>query len=120
MDDSIELTACYYCGMVADSTDHVPPLTVRNRLAAAGLMDRYPFRTVPCCRECNSALGPRAPFSLMERKRWVKAWIRRRYAKYLKIPPWEDNEIGHLGPVLQGYVLAGIERQRVVLERLRW
>jgi hypothetical protein len=111
---------CFYCGVVADTEDHVPPRTVRPILLAEGLADRYPFIEVPCCRECNSVLGARCVWTLPERKRFIKKALRRRYRKWLAVPDWSESEIGRLGPMLQRAVLHGLAMRDLTLERLRF
>jgi hypothetical protein len=105
---------------VADSVDHVPPRAARPQIIALGLASRYPFQEVPACRECNSALGYAGPWHLAQRKVWIKRWLRRRYAKYLRIPMWTDSELGRLGPQFQQFVIAGLARKAEVEHRLRW
>lgn len=118
--DAVALRPCYYCGLVANTIDHVPPLVARPHIAALGLKGRYPFVTVPACHECNSGLGARALWTIPARKRWVKQWLTKRYRKYLNLPAWDDGELSRLGLNLRGHVLAGLEKQRVIRERLRW
>jgi 5-methylcytosine-specific restriction endonuclease McrA len=100
-DDST--TACFYCGLVADSLDHVPPQAARPAIVAFGLAARSPFRIVPCCRECNSAMGFHAPWTLEARKRWITTWIARR-----------------LGPMLPSFVRAGLAKPALIRSRLAW
>ena len=111
---------CVYCGLVADTIDHVPPSSIRPSLIAAGLARRYPFVEVPACRECNVLLGASHGLTVPERKRYLKRRLRSRYAKYLRVPDWNDYELGHLGPNLQRYIAAGLEKRRVAEDRLRW
>ena len=116
----ITLTPCTYCGLPASTTDHVPPITARPRIAALGLARRYPNVEVPACHECNCALLGTRGWSVRERKAIIKERLQHRYAKHLRIPPWTDNELAQLGPNLQMYVGGGLEKQRVVKDRLRW
>lgn len=108
---------CYYCGVIADTKDHVPPLSVRSRLITLGI-DRWTFVEVPACRECNNALGARSLFTLTERKRYMKAWLLRRYKRYLNLPEWTDAELGRMGPTLQSHVLQQIIIADVTRKRL--
>lgn len=115
-----ELTPCHYCGIVADSVDHVPPSVARPHIIAFGLLGYYRFTTVPACRECNSALNHLAPWTLGARKEWVKRWLRQRYAKYLRIPDWQEEEIKKKGPTLQRYIRDGLEIRNLTRKRIQW
>ena len=86
MVETADLPRCHYCGVIATSIDHVPPLSVRAMLAGSGAIENYAIKDVPACHECNSAIGANAPFHLVDRKRIAKNHIRRKYARYLRIP----------------------------------
>ena len=114
-------TPCYYCGELATTVDHVPPLSARPNILAFGLAGRYPFTEVPACRDCNCCgLNDRALWTLASRRRFVKQWLRRRYRKYLRIPEWDESEIGRLGPAMQRYVLHGLAMKEQIERRLAW
>ena len=112
------MAACYYCGAPGTTIDHVPPKTARDRLIALGR--HFTPVELPACSECNSAIGARALWTASERKAFVKRWLRQRYAKYLRIPPWTESELAPLGDQLRGYILASIERQRQIRARISW
>ena len=63
---------CYYCGLRADSIDHIPAISTAYSLGADRL-DRKGFRLwkVMCCRECNSCLSDRFILSPERRGRWL-------------------------------------------------
>ncbi len=100
--------ACAYCGSVADTRDHIPPIVARKKLEELGIANRYVFTEVWCCRECNSLLNCRALWTVEQRKKWIKQQLRRRYAKYLKIPDWGDSELMALRPLLQQHTIHGL------------
>lgn len=112
------LSACYYCGQVAETVDHVPPKTLRDRMTSEGIA--FKAVEVAACKECNSALGPRPLLTLPARKDFVKAWIRRRYRRYLAIAHWPDDDLAELGPNLSGYVRASIVKRAIIKDRLAW
>lgn len=120
MDSELWLTPCIYCGNIADSVDHVPPISARDGIMALRLTRPPRFIEVPSCRECNSALGNRALWTVTERKAWIKAWVRKRSRKYLVIPEWDKEDLGALGPNARMFVNAGLEKQRIVRQRLAW
>ena len=114
---------CYYCGQVATGIDHVTPRSIKERLSE-DIENPVHARTmtVPCCHECNSALGARIydDGTLNDRKHAAKAHIRKTYKKFLKIPTWTESEIRELGYELENYVRHGIIIKRLVEMRLRW
>jgi len=111
---------CYYCGLPASTVDHVPPKVMRQRIEELGLKARYEYHEVKACHECNSALGARAILTLPERKRFMKAWLRRRYRRLLRIPAWSDSEIAQLGYTLRTSVLSHILASEVIKARIGW
>jgi hypothetical protein len=111
---------CRYCGMPADTIDHIPPRAARERLQELGLAARFPDIEVWCCHECNCLLGARALWTIELRKRFVKLALRRKYARFLRIPSWTDAEISRLGPNLKDSVLAGIIMREMIEERLQY
>lgn len=113
-----DLTPCHYCGLIADTIDHV---VARSYLDRAD-RDEIPRRVmeVPACRECNSGLTNRYHETLADRKRAAKERIRRKYAHYLRIPPWTDAELSELGPLHRARVESGLRMKAVVKDRLAW
>jgi hypothetical protein len=113
-------TPCYYCGQLATDIDHIPPQVARSKLFDLGFMDRYPIHELPCCRECNSILGDRLPWTLNERRAYVKKRLRERYRKFLEIPDWTDSELAILRPTLQEFVICGLVQKERIEARLKW
>lgn len=113
---------CTYCGVPAESVDHVPPRAYRLAiLADSALRGRYPFIETPSCCECNSLLGARPLWTIKDRKRFLKGAIRKRYAKYLRIPDWEQGELRELGSGwLRNYVETGLLIREITKQRLSW
>ena len=114
------LPACYYCGLIADTVDHVTPRHVLDRREALGRMALPRVLTVPACRECNSAIGARIFPTLADRKRFVKDWLRRRHAALLRVPDWTEAELADLGPQMERYVRTGVRHRDIVRSRLAW
>jgi len=120
-------TACYYCGAVAETIDHVVPQIV---LQAAALSQdesvrqyfhkRHRIMTVPACTECNSLVGPKYFDTLAERRDYARERLRRRYRRYIETPSWEPSSLMDLDSPLRGYVLNALEIRRLVLLRLSW
>lgn len=114
------LQDCFYCGMSADTRDHIPPRRTREVLLALGFLSQFKLYCVPACRECNVGLGARAPFSIEDRVDWVKTWLRARYAKVLRMPDWGREELAKLKSRLREHVLAGLAAKRAARARVAW
>jgi hypothetical protein len=120
MDYDDEWPRCHYCGWAASGIDHIPPLSVRAAFVEAGAVHRWEIKDVPCCKECNSALGARAPFSLVDRRKLAKAHLRRKYKRYLRMPDWREEEIQCLGYNLQIMIRKNLQVRETALLRLGW
>lgn len=113
------ISPCSYCGAPADSIDHIPPRHMRMQLRE---MELTPFTVmeVPSCRECNSALGARPLLTIGHRRSWIKGWLKRRYAKYLRIPNWTEEELATFGPGLRGVVIRNMAKRDLIKQRIQW
>lgn len=110
---------CIYCGMPANSVDHVPPTSVRPILVGMGVQ-RWDFVEVSACGECNSAIGAKALWTVRERKAWVKQFLKRKYRRVLSLPDWTGEEIEELGRGLQDHVKATSALKKLTQGRLGW
>lgn len=113
------LTPCTYCGLVADSIDHIPPQCMRVVLRDLG---EYigPWKEVPACRWCNSTLGSLALLTIRERRAHIKKALRKKFKSVLSIPTWREENLAELSPGLRAYVIEGIELSRLIRARLAW
>lgn len=120
----VESTPCTYCGLPADSVDHVVPRHLLERADAAGLDLFRVFRmqrwTVPACRECNSIIGARIFKTLAERRAAAHKGIRKKYAALLRIPDWSEDDLAEMGPRAREDIRHAIRARDGVRERLRW
>lgn len=57
---------------------------------------------------------------LAERKKYVKKWLRQRYAKLIAMPKWSEEELEELGDGLNQYITASIEWRDWIKARLAW
>ena len=124
--DFDESNHCYYCGMPADTTDHaIPQVILRtiDRIADPDIYRRMVLRrrlTVPCCSQCNSLIGAKYQKSLEERKKYLKARLRRKYKKLLNMPKWTETEINEMGGRMQEYIRESQLLKDDIRKRLRW
>lgn len=117
--DGVYVSPCIYCGFPANSIDHVPPRHMRLQLSACALIAIHE-REVPACRECNSVLGARPLLTILERRNYIKQALRRRYAKYLRIPNWTEEKLAELGEELRGMIKRNMAVRDDTRKRLQW
>lgn len=110
---------CEYCGMVGETVDHVPPVSIRPTLVMWGLADRYPFVLVRACRECNSVIGDKALWTVEDRKMYVASRLQRRYKRYLEMPDWSTIELDQLATTLRKTIEHELVVRNVTRQRLK-
>jgi hypothetical protein len=93
---------CVYCGEMADTLEHCPPLIlVSNEISEE---DRENLLLVPACRECNTSLGDRYLLTLQDRAEWLVSFYKRKYKKFNRTVAWEEDEIDELDGGLKKFV----------------
>ena len=105
---------CVYCGVIADTEDHLLPRTW------TGDAVRKHVITIPACRQCNSTINDRYLPSITARRNEAHRYIARKYRKVLKIPAWSDTELRKLGKTLRSSVERGLHEQKLARARLAW
>jgi len=94
---------CFYCGDPAQALDHVPPLTMMDVIGPEKIKkDRIPRALVPCCTECNSALGNRQLMTVFDRLLYLESYYEAFFKQQKAM--WSDEEIDELGPSLREFV----------------
>lgn len=119
--NSFLATACFYCGDMAQSEDHVFPLVALITLFDVGekpLKDK--LLVVPACKDCNVVLGSHVFPTIDQRKEYIKQRLRKRFSRVLSMPTWREEELQALGHTLRSAVLKGVALQRKTKERLAW
>lgn len=123
LDEQDGVEACAYCGLPADTVDHVIPRSLRYMLTDLGGWRNQWGRitdTVPACKECNSTAGAMVFNTMREKREYIHERIEKRYRSVLRTPRWDEDELDELSPALQEYVRASDELARLTRERLRW
>jgi hypothetical protein len=110
---------CTYCGQASSSWDHVPPLHYVERLTVDQLAQARTVK-VPACVECNSLIGGAVLLKVQERRALVKRKLRRKYAKHLRAPRWDEEELSEMGPVLRAELERADKFTEHIRERLAW
>ncbi len=75
---------------------------------------------VRACQECNSVAGAKFFKSIGAKRRYVQARMKRRYARYLRMPDWSEADIGELGWELQQRVRRGLSIRDQTRRRVAW
>jgi hypothetical protein len=93
---------CVYCGELADTMEHCPPVS----LVGPDIEERYKDRLilVPACHECNSALGDRYLLTLENRADFLVSFYKKKYKKFDRVVAWDLEELEELDGGLQQYV----------------
>ncbi len=116
-----ELDKCYYCGNETKKNsqgDHIPPISWAYALGFDYLTEKEnaPFLIVPCCEECNNALGAKKYFTLNQRKGFIASHLRNKYRKLRESPQWTEDELFELDGRLEEHVRT-LQDQRLLIER---
>jgi hypothetical protein len=88
---------CVYCGVISSEYDHVPPLVVVEQLSTCSI-DLADLRKYPACHECNGMLGASLLGGLRERRTLVRERLANKYAHFLWMPAWSEDELSELEP----------------------
>ena len=105
---------CFYCADPADTLDHVPPLSAMDILDKKKRQkERIPAALVPCCRECNGALGARQLWTVFDRLLYLESYYDAFFKKQCMM--WTEEEINELGPSLR----ESVRHRQDKLERYR-
>jgi hypothetical protein len=115
---------CFYCGLPADTIDHVVPQSLLQAVRDSGeegliaaIDERHRRMTVRACHECNSLAGGKYHQRLDERAEYIRKRLAERYRKALAMPDWADTELMGLSERLRNYVISALLRRDLVLRR---
>ena len=86
-DNDATASVCAYCGVYADTRDHVLPIVFMEFLISHKETETF-SEIVPACRECNSVAGSRVFPSFKKKKQFVQAKI---FGKYSRIVEWTQD-----------------------------
>lgn len=100
---------CLYCGMVATTEDHFPPISYSLR----GFL-------LPACSECNTFAGTSYPTNLAKRIEYVKERLKKKYRKILRMPVWTQDELNEMGYGLKTGIDQCQRNRRTAHGRIAW
>lgn len=75
---------------------------------------------VPACIECNTLIGASLFATIAERRAFAHTKIRKKYASYLRVPNWSQDDLDEMGPEAQREIIAAVKVRDWVKTRLRW
>lgn len=112
---------CFYCGEVADTVDHVPPISMYYDYMA--LYDEHKPIMVPSCRECNTLLGDSLQSNIYERFGELKKRLTKQLMKYLRYEQlWDDDSVEYAAFTgdLKKFSERVVVEASIAKERLEW
>ena len=109
---------CFYCGDIAGTLDHCPPLTFCEVKDRKWFSDRkIKFYTVACCYECNNKLSNVPLLRLHERVEYILQALEK---KADQIVMWSEDEIIEMSKVFEKAIRARKAQHDIVYERVRF
>ena len=115
--------ACAYCGTLANSTDHVPPLQWVYALGTEYFeAKKIALLLVPACLECNETLSSKRLFTLRERCSYLIDRYSKKHNRLLRNTVWTSEELDELGrtlrPKIESFAICqlSIDRRIQILE----
>jgi hypothetical protein len=107
---------CTYCGVIAQSRDHIIPVVYESvsRKTASYARDKV----VPACNECQGILSDRWIPTISGRAAYVAGELARKYAETLRVPDWQEQEIYTLGYNLQNEVRGALVCKQLITSRI--
>jgi hypothetical protein len=109
-----EARYCVYCGDWYECTDHRVPVDWPgdNRSYAAGDI-------VTACRECSLLLSHFPKETLSSRAEYLVGAYKKRAAKWLRVPPWSEQELEELGYGMQTQIRRALVARSIYVAKLR-
>ena len=109
---------CFYCGDVAGTVDHVPPLSwVESKTTKEWKKSKIPFVRIQCCVECNRMLGSKPLFTVYERVEFLEKKLLDQYEKRSTL--WSKEEIAEMSAMFQRQIIAKQNQAKQLLARAR-
>lgn len=115
-----EFVPCAYCGLPSSDQEHVIPRGFIEKLEGLADLGQWRLFTVPACRECNSVSGKKVFTGFHEKRKYIRASLRRRYKSILEIPRWSEEDLSELSLELARYVRQGLRLKEITLRRLNY
>lgn len=109
---------CFYCGEPAWTIDHCPPVSWLESTRMHYMIRRkIGFYTVRCCSECNTALGSKGLFTLLERVSFLRKKLEDKYEKQVNL--WAEDELLEMSPMFAKAIRGRSVLQKILLGRVQ-
>lgn len=107
---------CFYCGDVAESIDHCPPLSWCDAKQIKWFEEKkIKFYLVRCCNQCNQKLSNKPFFTLEERAEFVKQYLQDKLSKFVV---WDEEEIKEMSSMFKKMIKAKNQQRKYLMFRL--
>lgn len=115
-----EGTNCTYCGVPATAWDHYKRPYCHDHIGGSWRSAGYnPAEVIPCCKNCNSILGPVWMPGIAPRARFIRKRLIEKHARLLRSPDWSEEDYEHLQPRMEKFVRVMQRRKLIVRGRLQ-
>ena len=115
---------CVYCGQMANTVDHVLPVTFAYslNLNSPGVRKELGqgLNKVPCCSECNTLASNAAFVSILEKRRYVQKKLRGKYKRLLVFKPWDEDELVEVSSNLRDTIVQSMHKRMLVESRVNY
>lgn len=109
---------CFYCGEPRECLDHRPPLDIVDAVGVERLRNiEVPLVLIPSCAHCNTRLGNRHLLHVIDAVIYLRKYMERMYER--KHSRHAEDELDELGWVFKTMAKANLERDNVLLNRVR-
>ena len=109
---------CFYCGDIASTIDHCPPLSFCDVKDEKWFKDKkIKFYTVACCKECNQKLASRPILTLRERAEYILNVLEK---KTDQLVVWTEDEIMEMSKVFERSIRARKKQHDIIFDRVRF
>ncbi len=118
------LNTCVYCGQVADTIDHVLPVSVCHYMNWDSIyvwrLFRFGLYKVKCCGECNRIASDKPFTSIKDKRDYIQKKLRKKYAKWLRHVEWTDEEKETLGYSLKADIDQAMINKIITTNRVNY
>lgn len=109
---------CFYCGDVASTIDHCPPLTFCDVKNLEWFREKkIKFYKVSSCVDCNKKLGNKALLTLQERADFL---MKKLENKTDELVIWTDDEVAEMSEMFTKMIKARKEQNKILFDRTRF
>lgn len=111
---------CTYCNDLADTMDHVIPISRQRTCKRTHTKEKLRKTSVPACRECNCLLGNKEYLTISSRSKYLHDRYLKRYSKLLAMPDWDLDDLDELEHALRTMIEFDIVNKSEVNARIAW